>query len=189
MPEQVEIAPLPQGKGGYAHWFALAMLVIILDQWAKYAILGHFSRDETLPVTSFFNLTLAYNEGAAFGMLNEAGGLQRWLFAALGIGASVWIAFMLVKHGGKKLFSLALALIMGGALGNVVDRFSHDGHVVDFLDFHWGMHHFAVFNLADAAITCGAMLLLLESFIDNRRTRRAHPASTGDESGKMKREE
>ena len=189
MHEQVESVSPPQGRGGYARWFALAALVVILDQWAKYAILNHFTLGETYAITSFFNLTLSYNEGAAFGMLNEAGGWQRWAFAALGLGASLWIAFLLRKRGNQKLFSFALALIMGGALGNVVDRFTHEGHVVDFLDFHWEMHHFAFFNLADSAITCGAVLLLLESIIDNRRTRNAHPASTGEESGKLKREE
>ena len=174
MHEQTGTPSRPQGWGGLAGWLGLAALVIILDQWAKYAILGHFSRDETLPVTSFFNLTLAYNQGAAFGMLNDAGGWQRWMFAAIGVGASVWITFMLRKHSGKKLFSFALALIMGGALGNVIDRFAHDGHVVDFLDFHWGMHHFAVFNLADAAITCGALLLFLDHFIEAGKLHRRH---------------
>lgn len=180
MPEQIEIVPSKQSGGGYARWFVLAALVIVLDQWAKYAILHHFFQGEILAVTPYFNLTLAYNQGAAFGALNEAGGWQRWLFSALGIGASVWIAFMLRKYGQKKLFSIALALIMGGALGNVADRFAHDGLVVDFLDFHWEMHHFAVFNLADAAITCGAALLLLESYIDHRKARHARPASPGE---------
>ncbi len=180
MPEQAAAKPLPQGRGRYARWFGLAVLVIVLDQWAKYAILSHFAYGETLPVTSFFNLVLTYNQGAAFGMLHDAGGWQRWAFSALGIGASAWIAVLLYRHAGQKLFSFALALIMGGALGNVIDRFAHDGKVVDFLDFHWDTLHFAAFNLADSAITCGAALLLLESYLNHRRERAAPTATSGE---------
>jgi signal peptidase II len=170
-PSQPE--PEQTASGGYARWLALALLVIVLDQASKYAILGHFAMGETRSITSFFNLTLAYNPGAAFSMLHDAGGWQRWLFVALGIAASTWIIILLRKHGGQKLFSLALALIMGGALGNVIDRFTHGGYVVDFLDFHWGLHHFPAFNLADSAITCGAALMLLEALLEHRRARRA----------------
>ncbi len=180
MPEQTAHNSLPQGRGGYARWFGLAGLVVILDQWAKYAILDHFAYGETLPVTSFFNLILTYNQGAAFGMLHEAGGWQRWLFTLLGLGASAWMAYLLRKHAGQKLFCFALALIMGGALGNVIDRFVHDGKVVDFLDFHWDTAHFAAFNLADSAITCGAILLLLEGVINSRKARDARPAPPGE---------
>ncbi len=170
MPEQAASNPVLQGRG-YLRWLGLAGLVIVLDQWAKYAILGHFAYGETMAVTPFFNLTLAYNKGAAFSMLQDAGGWQRWLFSALAIGASVWIAFLLRKHAAQKLFCFALALIMGGALGNVIDRFAHDGKVVDFLDFHWDTLHFAAFNVADSAITCGAVLLLLEGLITGRKAR------------------
>ncbi len=180
MPEPTESSYLAQGGKAFVVWLGLAGLVIILDQWAKYAILNHLSYGETLPVTPFFNLTLTYNEGAAFNLLREAGGWQRWLFTLLGIGVSAWIVYLLFRHAGQKLFCFALALIMGGALGNVIDRFAHEGKVVDFLDFHWDTLHFAAFNLADSAITCGAALLLLESYLSYRKTRNARPASPGE---------
>ncbi len=189
MPEQAQDKPAPQAGKRYWLLLGLAGLVIILDQWAKYAILQHFAFGETLPVTSFFDLTLAYNQGAAFGFLHQAGGWQRWLLSALAIGASAWIAWWLRQHGGTKLFRIALALIMGGALGNVVDRFTHDGYVVDFLDFHlphpyelnilgdqWILQHFPAFNIADSAITCGAALLLLEAVMEHRKARTSRAA-------------
>lgn len=182
---------MPEGQG-YWRWLGVAALVIVLDQLSKYVILTHFMPGESQPVTFFFDLTLAFNPGAAFSFLGNAGGWQRWLLSALAIGASVWIAWWLRKPGGTKLFRLALALIMGGALGNVVDRFTHDGAVVDFLDFHlprpyelnllgyhWILDHFPAFNLADSAITCGAALLLLEALIEHRKTRMTRTASPG----------
>jgi signal peptidase II len=185
MLEQRQDPLRPAQAFGYWPLMGLAGLVIILDQWAKYAILQHFEYGETLPLTSFFDLTLTYNQGAAFGFLHQAGGWQRWLLSGLGIGASAWIAWWLRKHGGTKLFRLSLALIMGGALGNVLDRFTHNGVVVDFLDFHlpqsyeldilgyrWNLQHFPAFNLADSAITCGVALLLLEAFIEHRNARK-----------------
>ncbi len=180
MPEQTAGNPAPQGRGVFVLWLGLAGVVILLDQWAKYAILGHFAYGETMAVTPFFNLTLTYNQGAAFSLLHDAGGWQRWLFTMLGIGVSAWIIFLLRKHAAQKLFCFALALIMGGALGNVIDRLAHDGKVVDFLDFHWDTLHFAAFNLADSAITCGAVLLLLEGLITGRKARTGRPASSGE---------
>ena len=106
---------------------------------------------------------LAHNTGAAFSFLSEAGGLQRWLFSGIAIVASVWIVWLLRRHQAEKLFSFALAFILGGALGNLIDRVAY-GYVVDFLDFYWGSYHFAAFNLADSAITCGAGLLIWDSF-------------------------
>jgi len=156
--------PLPGGERGYAHWLVLSVLVIILDQWSKYAITSHLEYGAAFAVASFMNLVLAHNQGAAFSMLNDAGGWQRWLFTAIAIIASVWIVQLLRKHRQQKLFCLALALILGGALGNLADRIAH-GYVVDFLDFHWSQNHFPAFNLADSAITLGAALLLLESFL------------------------
>ena len=150
---------------GYAYWLALSALVIILDQWAKHAITSHFQYGETFSVTRFFDLVLAHNQGAAFGLLNDAGGWQRWLFTAIAVGASAWVVQLLRKHWRQKLFCLALALILGGALGNLADRIAY-GFVVDFLDFHWSQNHFPAFNLADSAITLGAILLLLESFLN-----------------------
>ena len=145
-------------------WLALAGLVIGLDQWSKAAVSSHFAYGESMAVTGFFNLVLAHNEGAAFSMLNDAGGWQRWLFSAIAAVAAVWITLLLRKHERQRLFCLALSLILGGALGNLIDRIAY-GYVVDFLDFYWNERHFPAFNLADSAITCGAGLLLWESFM------------------------
>ena len=144
-------------------WLLLAVVVIVLDQLSKAAINSHFVYGESMAVTSFFNLVLAHNTGAAFSFLSDAGGMQRWLFSVIAIVASVWMVWLLRRHETEKLFCLALAFIRGGALGNLVDRIAY-GFVVDFLDFHWGGYHFAAFNLADSAITCGAALLILDSF-------------------------
>ena len=144
-------------------WLLVAGVVIVLDQLSKAVINSHFVFGETLAVTSFFNLVLAHNTGAAFSFLSDAGGMQRWLFSIIAIVASVWIVWLLRKHQTQKLFSFALAFILGGALGNLIDRIAY-GYVVDFLDFYWGGYHFAAFNLADSAITCGAALLIWDSF-------------------------
>ncbi|MDD5179763.1 MAG: signal peptidase II [Gallionellaceae bacterium] len=146
-------------------WLGLSALVIVLDQISKSGINSHFIYGESLPVTGFFSLVLAHNKGAAFSMLNDAGGWQRWMFSGIAVVASVWITWLLRRHPQQKLFCLALALILGGALGNLVDRIAY-GYVVDFLDFHWNGYHFPAFNVADSAITCGAALLLLDSFIN-----------------------
>ncbi len=148
-----------------ARWLALAALVVVLDQWSKYAISSHFYTGESLAIASFFNLVLAHNQGAAFSFLNDAGGWQRWMFSAIAVGASTWIVWLLRRHPEKKLFCFALALVLGGALGNLIDRIAY-GYVVDFLDFYWGSYHFAAFNLADSAITCGAALLLWDGFMN-----------------------
>ncbi|NCN88506.1 MAG: lipoprotein signal peptidase [Gallionella sp.] len=145
-----------------SRWLFIAAIVIVLDQLSKAAINSHFVFGESMVVTGFFNLVLAHNTGAAFSFLSDAGGVQRWLFSAIAIVASVWIIWLLRKHQSEKLFSFALAFILGGALGNLIDRIAY-GYVVDFLDFHWGAYHFAAFNLADSAITCGAALLILDS--------------------------
>jgi signal peptidase II len=144
-------------------WLLVSLVVIVLDQLSKAAISSHFFYGESLAVLPFFNLTLWHNTGAAFSFLHDAGGLQRWLFSAIAVVASVWIIWLLRKHQSQKLFSFALAFILGGALGNLIDRISY-GYVVDFLDFYWGSYHFAAFNLADSAISCGAGLLILDSF-------------------------
>jgi signal peptidase II len=144
-------------------WLLVSVVVIVLDQLSKAAISSRFVSGESQPVTSFFNLVLAHNTGAAFSFLNDAGGMQRWLFSAVAVVASVWIVWLLRRHPSQKLFCFALAFILGGALGNLIDRIAY-GYVVDFLDFYWGGYHFAAFNLADSAITCGAALLIWDSF-------------------------
>jgi len=147
-----------------SRWLGLSALIIVLDQLSKAWISNHFAYGESLPVLGVFNLVLAHNTGAAFSMLNDAGGWQRWLFSAIAVIASVWIVWLLRNHQQQKLFCLALAMILGGALGNLIDRIAY-GYVVDFLDFHWDSHHFPAFNVADSAITCGAALMLLDSLM------------------------
>src|SRR5512140_2441166 len=114
-------------------WLGVALVVIVLAQLSKAAITSHFIFNESVAVTPFFNLVLAHNTGAAFSFLSDAGGLQRWLFSAIAIAASVWIVWLLRKHQSQLLFSFALAFILGGALGNLIDRVAY-GYVVDFLD-------------------------------------------------------
>ena len=146
----------------------LAVLAIIIaDQWSKFAITSHFAYGETLPVTSFFNLVLVYNEGAAFSFLSNASGWQKPFFIAITVLAIAAITWMIVKHKQDKLFCWGLTLIMGGALGNLIDRIRL-GHVVDFLDFYAAGWHFWAFNVADSAITVGACLLILDSFRPRR---------------------
>ncbi|HSM99299.1 MAG TPA: signal peptidase II [Gallionella sp.] len=148
-------------------WLWLSALVIALDQFSKAWIISHFAFGESYTVLSVFNLVLAHNTGAAFSFLNDAGGMQRWLFSIIAVAASVWIVRLLGKHRTQLLFALALSMILGGALGNLIDRLAY-GYVVDFLSFHWGEHYFPAFNLADSAITCGAFLLILDSFKEKK---------------------
>jgi len=149
-------------------WLGLALIVIVVDQLTKTLIVGSFALHETVAVTPFFNIVRAHNAGAAFSFLAGAAGWQRWFFVSLGLAASVFIVWMLRKHPEQKLFCFAVSLILGGALGNVIDRLLH-GHVVDFLDFHFQFlsplfpqGHFPSFNVADSAITVGAACLILD---------------------------
>ena len=148
-------------------WLWLSALVIVLDQLSKVWITNHFAYGESLTVFGVFNLVLAHNTGAAFSFLHDAGGMQRWLFSIIAIIASVWIVSLLRKHSAQMLFSLSLSLILGGASGNLIDRIAY-GYVVDFLHFHWDEHYFPAFNLADSAITCGALLMILDSLRSRR---------------------
>ena len=150
-----------------SRWLSLSAVVILLDQLSKAWITNHFAFHESFTVLSVFNLVLDHNAGAAFSFLSEAGGMQRWLFTVIAIVASVWIIWLLRKHAKQTLFAFALSLILGGALGNLIDRISY-GYVVDFLSFHWDEHYFPAFNLADSAITCGAFLLILDSFKEKK---------------------
>ncbi len=151
------------GGAGLIHWLSLATVIIILDQITKLWVSQSFVYGENMAVTDFFNLVLVHNSGAAFSFLSNAGGWQRWLFSAIAAIASVWIILLLRKHKQEKLFCFALTLILGGALANLIDRVAY-GYVVDFLDFYWNTYHFPAFNIADSAVTCGAGLLLWESF-------------------------
>lgn len=156
-------------------WLFIAAIIILADQFTKVLVIGAFELGHSQAVTSFFNLVRVHNTGAAFSFLANAGGWQRWFFVGLGAVATVFIVYMLRQHGGQKLFAWALTLILGGAIGNVIDRLVH-GYVVDFLDFHWDFlapmfpgGHFPAFNIADCGITIGAMLLILDEI---RRVRR-----------------
>ena len=145
-----------------ARWYALALFLALLDQLAKYWIDASLRYGEVRPYTGFFNLVLTYNKGAAFSFLAGAGGWQRVFFTAVALIAIVVIGILLKRHAGEPRFSSALALILGGALGNVIDRIVL-GHVVDFLDFHIAGWHWPAFNLADSAISIGAVLLIVDS--------------------------
>ncbi|GHD60681.1 signal peptidase II [Jeongeupia chitinilytica] len=145
-------------------WIALAVAVIALDQVTKHAIEAAFAYGDVLPVIpGFFNLTLAYNPGAAFSFLADAGGWQRHFFTILALGVSVFIVLTLRKHHGQTLFALSLSLIMGGAIGNVIDRVLF-GHVIDFIQVYYRNWYYPAFNLADSAICAGAALMVWDSF-------------------------
>jgi signal peptidase II len=150
-------------------WLGIALAVILLDQITKTLIIGTFQLGDSRTVTSFFNVVRVHNSGAAFSFLAGASGWQRWFFVGLGAAAAVFIVWMLRQHGGQRLFGWALALILGGALGNVIDRLLH-GYVVDFIQVHYRSWYFPSFNAADSAITIGAALLILDEL---RRVRRA----------------
>lgn len=152
-------------------WLALSALLIVLDQASKLAILTHFRPGERLELTSFFNLILTFNPGAAFSFLADGGGWQKWFFVVLALAISIWIVVMLNQHSCERLLPLALSLVMGGALGNAIDRLVY-GAVVDFLDFHYAGWHYPAFNVADSAITAGVALLLLEQFLAGRRQKK-----------------
>ncbi len=155
-----------------APWLALAVLIVVADQASKYAISASLRPGEIREVTGFFNLVLAYNRGAAFSFLSDAGGWQRGLFIGVAAVAIGVIVTLLGKHADEPLFCAGLALILGGALGNVCDRIVL-GHVVDFLDFHAFGWHFWAFNLADSAITVGAGVLILDGLRSARTGQRS----------------
>lgn len=155
-------------------WFGLALVVLIFDQVTKYLVSQSFQLEETLRFTSFFNFTLRHNYGMAFSFLHDAGGWQRWFLSALSFIVSVALVFWIGGLGKtKKLESLGLALVLGGAVGNLVDRVIL-GYVVDFIVFHYEHRMFPAFNIADAAISLGAGMLIFDSlFLQNQKTEEA----------------
>jgi len=158
-------------SGSMLPWLGLALIILIADQFTKVLILGYYKLGDATTITSFFNIVRAHNTGAAFSFLAAASGWQRWLFTGIGIVATLFIVYLLRTHAGQKLFSFALACILGGAIGNVIDRLLH-GYVVDFLQFHWQSRwYFPAFNVADAAITVGAACLILDELLRVRRSR------------------
>jgi signal peptidase II len=144
-------------------WLGLSAFVIVLDQVTKALLMSSFRLGETLTLTPFFDLVYVFNRGAAFSFLSNAGGWQRWFFVALACGISTWIFVELRRHASALLMPLGLSLVLGGALGNVIDRLAY-GAVVDFLSFHVAGYFWPAFNVADSAITVGVMLLLLQQF-------------------------
>ncbi len=140
-------------------WLLLALIIVVIDQITKFVIMQKFVLHETLYVTSFFNLVRVHNTGAAFSLLANAGGWQRVFFIVVAVVASVWVVWLLKRYPQQKLFCLALGMILGGAIGNLIDRVLF-GAVVDFVQVHYAGYFFPAFNVADSAITCGAGLLI-----------------------------
>jgi len=149
-------------------WLALAALIVFADQLTKYAVVQYFAVNQAVAITPFLNLALVYNPGAAFSFLSDAAGWQRGLFITIALVASVWIVWLLRKYPHQHLFALALSLVLAGAVGNVIDRVL-TGAVIDFLDFHAFGWHWPAFNVADSAITCGAVLLVWDALRPQRR--------------------
>ena len=150
-------------------WYALALVVIALDQYTKGVASSELQYGQPLRVFSWFNLTLQHNSGAAFSFLSDAGGWQRYFFtaisSAISLGLLLWVYLM---PRGQLLLALSLGLILGGALGNLWDRVEL-GYVVDFISVHYQGRYFPAFNIADSAISVGAGLMLLDSFMGGKR--------------------
>jgi signal peptidase II len=162
-------------KAGASNWLWLSLAVIALDQWTKYLIAQNFDEFGRLVLLPVLEIMRLHNTGAAFSFLSDASGWQRWFFTALAVGVSVGILIWLrrLPATGQRLLAAALALVLGGALGNVIDRVLW-GHVIDFIRVHYQDWYFPAFNVADAAITTGAALLILDNLLVYRRARRAH---------------
>ena len=155
-------------------WFALALGVVIADQVTKALVLARFSLGERVELTSFFNMVLVYNKGAAFSFLSNAGGWQTPALVVFALVAIGIVGVFIVRSPGRTMLLSGLALILGGALGNLIDRLRF-GQVVDFLDFHAAGWHWPAFNVADSAITVGAALLILEGFVHREGRARSSP--------------
>ena len=152
-------------------YWLLSLAVVAADQISKFAVLERFALYERLNVIDgFFDLTLVYNPGAAFSFLANMGGAQRYIFVVLAFAIRLWLGWNVVKGGFGRLGNWAAAMIIGGAMGNVIDRFLH-GQVVDFLLFYWQNHYYPAFNVADSFICVGAFLLVLESFAQGRKNK------------------
>lgn len=152
----------------FGTWMGLSGLVVAVDQLTKFAMSQWLERGQSLRVTPFFDLVLVYNPGAAFSFLSDAAGWQRWFFVVLALGISVWLVRLIRLHARERWLALSFALILGGALGNVIDRLFH-GAVIDFLYFHAGRYGWPAFNVADSAISVGVALLLWDQLFAHRR--------------------
>ncbi|MDH2997755.1 signal peptidase II [Pasteurellaceae bacterium LFhippo2] len=153
-------------------WLWLSLITIIVDLWTKYIVVQNFQLYESVNVLPIFNLTYARNYGAAFSFLADHSGWQKFFFLGLAIVISIALVVMLFKNKAElKLQNCAYALIIGGAIGNAIDR-AYRGYVVDFFDFYWDIYHYPVFNVADIGIVIGAGLLILESLLEHRKTKK-----------------
>lgn len=142
-------------------WLGIAAIIVLLDQLTKITVNQMLAGGQSIVLNNWFNLVLAYNKGAAFSFLSSQGGWQRYFFTAIAVAAVILIVFLIRRHAGKRLYCWALALILGGAIGNLIDRVVY-GHVIDFLDFHVGTWHWPAFNVADSAIVVGAILFVFD---------------------------
>ena len=175
-PSSKPAVPTPTYTPGLRVWLGMAATILVFDQLSKMLILGEYHLGESTTITSFFNIVRVHNSGAAFSFLAQAGGWQRWFFTVIGLGTAVFIIWMLRQHHQQRLFSFSLACLLGGALGNVIDRLLH-GYVVDMLDFHadwlaplFVQGHFPAFNVADVGISVGAIGLILDEVLRVRRS-------------------
>jgi len=157
---------------GASDWLWVSLAVIVLDQLTKWVIAANLQEFDEIPVLSVLSIVRLHNEGAAFSILSDASGWQRWFFTALGLAVSVGILVYLrrLPAHGQSLLAAGLAFVLGGALGNVIDRVVH-GYVIDFVSVHYGSWTFPAFNVADSAITVGAALLILDMLLEGRRAR------------------
>jgi signal peptidase II len=167
-------APDGDARGpGIGRWLALAAAVVAADQATKGLVASRLVLGDSIEILPVLNLVRAHNAGAAFSFLAGESGWQRWFFVGIAVAASVFIVHLLRRHGrDQPLFAFSLAAILGGAIGNVIDRLNH-GHVIDFVDLHLGGRHFPSFNVADGAITVGAVCLMLDELLRWRRSRRS----------------
>lgn len=155
----------PAARFPMARWFWLSLIVVLLDQLTKWLAVGLLDPYRPLPLVANLNLTLMFNEGAAFSLLADAGGWQRWLFSGFALVVSLLLGIWLLRlEARERLMALALSLVLGGAVGNLIDRL-RTGRVVDFIDFYVGDWHWPAFNVADSAISLGVALLLLGSVL------------------------
>ena len=157
-----------------APWFAVSAAIVLADQLTKWLVLSRFAPGEAVELTGFFNLILVFNKGAAFSLLANAPGWQTPLLVAFALGAALIVSVLLVRSPARRTFCAGLALILGGAIGNLIDRLRF-GHVVDFLDLHAAGWHWPAFNVADSAITIGAALLILDGFRHHEKRVGASP--------------
>ncbi|OUS52390.1 signal peptidase II [Shewanella sp. SACH] len=155
-------------KDSGLRWYWVAILVFFADQLSKQWVLANFDLHESLNLLPFFNFTYVRNYGAAFSFLSDAGGWQRWLFTIVAVGFSTLLTVWLRKQSASLLkLNLAYTLVIGGALGNLIDRLMH-GFVVDFIDFFWAKSHYPAFNIADSAICIGAVLIIWDAFLSGK---------------------